>query len=306
MARRKSQQAHENHERWLVSYADFITLLFAFFVVMFASSQTDKGKAQRVSDSIKRALEDDQFTSRVAGILGGAIGLKQQGNVQMKGPGGETKRTPDPPPPVSPPPLDLAQSLEVLEARLKKEIDTGILQVHMEARGLVISLPEAAFFAPGDSTINRTSYETLQKVAKVMESLPNKVRLEGHTDSIPINNSRFRSNWELSSARGLAMLELLHNDYGISTHRLSVGGYADTVPIDSNDSAQGRARNRRVDIVILNEFGLREEPGEETRTLSQSPQPSAPAAPARPPAEPQPIPPTATHPAVSTGSMMSK
>ena len=88
MARRKRPPSHENHERWLVSYADFITLLFAFFVVMFASSQADRGKAQQMSDSIKRALKDDQMATAIAGILGGAVGAKAQGNSQMKGPGG--------------------------------------------------------------------------------------------------------------------------------------------------------------------------------------------------------------------------
>src|ERR1700736_4645584 len=93
MAIKRKTQAPENHERWLISYADFITLLFAFFVVMFASSQTDKGKAQQMSDSIKNALGKDQITSAVAGILGGAPGLKEQGNAQRKGPGGSMKTT---------------------------------------------------------------------------------------------------------------------------------------------------------------------------------------------------------------------
>src|SRR5579864_4583862 len=93
MARKMRQPEHENHERWLISYADFITLLFAFFVVMFASSQTDKVKAQQMSDSIRSALRKDQITAAVAGILGGAPGVKQQGNAQRKGPGGSTKAT---------------------------------------------------------------------------------------------------------------------------------------------------------------------------------------------------------------------
>jgi len=308
MARRKAPPSHENHERWLVSYADFITLLFAFFVVMFASSQTDRDKAKRVSESIKRALEDDQFSSALAGILGGAVGLKDRGNVQMKGPGGQNKVTPDPAVPETGRHMaELVPSLEVLEEKLRHEIESGMLQVHMEARGLVVSLREAAFFAPGDSTVNTASYETLEKVAKVMATLPNKVRLEGHTDSIPINNVRFGSNWELSSSRGLAMLHMLHNQYGIPTDRLSVGGYADTVPVDTNDTPEGRARNRRVDIVILNEFGLRAEPGEATppKAAGGAPSPAPPPAPAAPAVQ-NTAPPSATHPALSTGSMMSK
>src|SRR5205823_12840351 len=97
MARKKSHPEHENHERWLVSYADFITLLFAFFVVMFASSQTDKSKAQQVADSVKKALEGESFKSMVNVILGGAVDAKGTGNAQMKGPGGakETPKTVD-------------------------------------------------------------------------------------------------------------------------------------------------------------------------------------------------------------------
>jgi chemotaxis protein MotB len=257
-AHRKKTPEHANHERWLISYADFITLLFAFFVVMFASSQTDKHRAQQMSDSIRKALAKDQITTAIAGILGGAPGLKGQGNAQVKGAGGlerafsaraEAVRL-----------GDLLPSLTILQRQLKREIDTGMLQVNMETRGLVVSLRQAAFFPPGQDTIDATTYPTIQKLAEVIMAVPNKVRLEGHTDAVPIHNARYRSNWELSAARGVTMLELLTNRYNVPESRLSVGGYGETIAIASNDTAEGRARNRRVDIVILNENGAKGEP----------------------------------------------
>lgn len=257
MSHRRKPQVHENHERWLISYADFITLLFAFFVVMFASSQTDKHRAQQMSDSIRKALSRDQLSAALSGILGGAPGVKDKGNAQMKGPGGQDKLHSDS---AAARIAELAPSLAILRTQLKQEIEAGMLQVSMEPRGLVVSLRQAAFFPPGQDTIDSSTYATIQKLAEVILAVPNKVRLEGHTDAVPIHNARYRSNWELSAARGVTMLELLSSRYGVPESRLSVGGYAETVAIASNDTAEGRARNRRVDIVILNENGLKGEP----------------------------------------------
>jgi chemotaxis protein MotB len=256
-ARKKKAPPAENHERWLISYADFITLLFAFFVVMFASSQTDKAKAQAMSDSIKGALGQDKISSAITEILGGAPGLKDKGNAQRKGPGGAIKAAPEQ---AAAKLAGLIPSLKILQSQLKQEIDSGMLQVTMEGRGLVISLRQAAFFPPGQDTIDDGTYPTIQKLATVILAVPNKVRLEGHTDAMPIHNARYRSNWELSSARGVTMLELLTTRYHVPESRLAVGGYADTIAIASNGTPEGRAQNRRVDIVILNENGLKGEP----------------------------------------------
>jgi chemotaxis protein MotB len=124
----------------------------------------------------------------------------------------------------------------------------------------VVSLQEAAFFSPGDATVSVQSYSTIGNIAKAIAEVPNPVRLEGHTDSVPIHNSRFRSNWELSAARSIAMLELLSSRFEIPREKLAVAGYADTIPVAGNDTEEGRARNRRVDIVILNQAGLSAEP----------------------------------------------
>jgi chemotaxis protein MotB len=259
MARKKKHPEHENHERWLVSYADFITLLFAFFVVMFATSQTDKGKAQQVSDSVKRALEGDKMTQVVAAILGGTVTDTGKGNAMMRGPGGarQSAETADKKDEKL---AELLPSLKALSEELKKEIDAGRIQINMQARGLVISFNQAALFAPGEDVISPEAYEGLERVAAAIAKMPNPVRLEGHTDSTPINTARFHSNWELSAARSIAILELLTRKFSVPRGRLSIAGYADTAPVASNGTEEGRARNRRADIVILNEQGVLAEP----------------------------------------------
>ncbi len=259
MARRKKHAAHENHERWLVSYADFITLLFAFFVVMFASSQADKGKAQQVSESVKRALEENQVATAIAGILGGAADDKGKGNAMMRGPGG-TKKGADEPAPSATKIVELLPSERFLSQELKEDIESGKVTIEMTGRGLVVSLREAAFFQPGDDSIAAPAYQTISKIAESIRQLPNPVRLEGHTDSIPIHNSRFRSNWELSAARAIAMLEILTFEFELPHRRFAIAGYADTAPLDSNETEIGRAHNRRVDVIILNQNGLISEP----------------------------------------------
>jgi chemotaxis protein MotB len=260
-SRRKKAPEPVNHERWLISYADFITLLFAFFVVMFASSQTDRGKSQQISDAFNDAIGKDKITTAIAGILGGAPGLKEGGNAERKGPGGAKTLSAQKAAAAAVKFAELAPSLLLLQSRLKPEISSGMLKVSMEDRGLVISLRQAAFFPSGQDAIDARTYPTIEKLAEVIIALPNKVRLEGHTDAVPIHNARYRSNWELSSARSVTMLELLTTQFHVQESRLSVGGYAETIPIMSNDTPEGRAQNRRVDVVILNENGLKGEPG---------------------------------------------
>jgi chemotaxis protein MotB len=124
----------------------------------------------------------------------------------------------------------------------------------------VVSLVQAAYFPSGEDRIFPEAYGSIEKVAEVIRKLPNPVRIEGHTDSVPIHNSRFRSNWELSAARSIRMLELLANRFGVPRERLAIAGYADNIPVSPNDTEEGRAQNRRVDLVILSEAGLAREP----------------------------------------------
>jgi chemotaxis protein MotB len=256
MARAKKIPSHANHERWLVSYADFITLLFAFFVVMFATSQTDKAKASQVSDAVTKALDHGGVTAMVHEILGGTVDERGQGNAQMRGPGGTHNAAKEPKPKPLPPPevAELLPSMKYLSGELQDEIKAGKIEMRLEPRGLVISLRQAAFFPSAGDSVEPASYPSIQKVAAVLRDLPNPVRLEGHTDSVPIHTARFRNNWALSAARSIAMLDVLSNRFQLSAERFSVAGYADTAPVDSNDTEEGRAHNRRVDIVVLNQL----------------------------------------------------
>ena len=253
MSRRKVQRGHENHERWLVSYADFITLMFAFFVVMFASSQADRSKVKRVSESVAKALEDGP-TSRMRQVVAEMLGAKpdpkaQQPPAPLKG---LVQIEVHKPPDAAVMAGELLPSLAYLQAELKKEIESGKMQINLQPRGLVVSLQQATFFPSGEDSLDPATYSSLEKVAVAMRKLPNPVRLEGHTDAIPIHTTRFRSNWELSAARAIAVLDLLTGRFEIPRERVAIAGYADTAPVAANDSEAGRARNRRVDIVILN------------------------------------------------------
>jgi chemotaxis protein MotB len=258
MARKKTPPEPENHERWLVSYADFITLLFAFFVVMYASSQTDKVKAKQVADAVREALQEGQVKAVLASILGGAPDDKGRGSAAIKGPRGLHVELPKTGPPKAP--AGLGPSEKQLRDDLKLEIAAGKIKIVMEPRGLVVSLQEAAFFSSGDDTVTSKAWGSIEKIARAVNKIANPVRLEGHTDSVPIHNSRFRSNWNLSAARAVAVLDMLSGRYGTPAARLAVAGYADTAPVETNETEAGRARNRRVDVVILAPEGMRPEP----------------------------------------------
>ena len=254
MDRRRHSDSHENHERWLVSYADFITLLFAFFVVMFASSQTDKSRAKQISEAVEKALADGKSLGvppAVAKILGGTVDDKGQGNAQMKGPGGAQKAAKEAPPDDV---VELAPSLKSLTAELANEIRTGKVEVNLEPRGLVVSLKQTAFFPSGTDVIDPATYTIIGKLADALNAVKNPLRIEGHTDARPIHTARFRSNWELSAARGISMMEVLSTRFGVARERCAIVGFADNEPEDTNDTAEGRAKNRRVDIVILNHY----------------------------------------------------
>jgi chemotaxis protein MotB len=257
---RRKMAAHANHERWLVSYADFITLLFAFFVVMFASTQSDKNKAKDVSDSVRQALEHGQFSAAISTVLGRGRHEAKKAPLSKENTSERENPNAPPPGPLERHPPDLAKSLDTLMKGLDADVKNGKLQLKLDARGLIISMREKAFFASGDSAIAPDSLPMVAKIAAVVQSLPNQVRIEGHTDARPIHTSRFRSNWELSAARSIAMLELLRDRFQIPPERMAVAGYAENSPVDTNDTEEGRAHNRRVDLVLLSAGALASEP----------------------------------------------
>jgi chemotaxis protein MotB len=240
----------DNNDRWLVSYADFVTLLFAFFVVMFASAQADKSHARAVSESIQRALHGVQASTKV---VQQQQEQKKAQPAQPEAMASQELSHPSESPEGSPAVTDLSEAMRVLDKNLRNEVEKGSVRLSLEQRGLVISLEAGAFFSSGTDGIPASAYPAVQKVADVLNQVPNQLRLEGHTDSLPISNSRFQSNWELSAGRSIAMLRLLCERFQVDSRRMAMVGYADNDAIDRNDTESGRGRNRRVDIVIVNE-----------------------------------------------------
>lgn len=261
MSRKRHQQHHVNHERWMVSYADFVTLLFAFFVVMFATARSDRKKVEKVSESVRDAFEQGQIAN-VGSAIRHALSTSKNKNAKppetlsdsrlSNVPGIDASGKLNP---------ELASSVRLLEKELHQEIQNGDVALRMEPRGLAISFRQAAVFDSGEAVVKESAYEPIRKVAHAISLIPNLVRLEGNTDNIPIHNQRFNSNWELSSARSIAILNLLVDRDAVPKTRLGVAGYADVAPIASNDTEEGRAKNRRVDIMILSEVAGRSEPG---------------------------------------------
>ena len=224
-------------DRWLISYADFITLLFAFFVVLYSVAQNDHAKPRDVSESVKRAF-------------GGAATPKRQAPAAALAPAVN-----DEPESIWPRSQELGPAYAHLKQQLQQEIADGKMQVTMDSRGIIISLHEGSFFSSGGDEIYPLAFNSMAKVADVIRNLPNSVRLEGHTDSVPIHNQRFRSNWDLSAARSIAVLLFFEIRHGIAPQRFAIAGYADNMPIAGNDSDDGRSKNRRVDIVIVGNAG---------------------------------------------------
>ncbi len=265
--RPKNPSGHNpSHDRWIVSYADFVTLLFAFFVVMFATANADKGKARAVGESVRAALQEGRI-SNVGDAIRQALSRdanspvhKRDAAKRASGDKSENREAPSIEEQSARAYLELRPLMDKLKKQLQAEVQKGDVEVHMEPRGLAISFRQAALFASGEDRLKASAFGAIGKVGGAIRELPNQVRLEGNTDNVPIHNERFRSNWELSSARSIALLNLLVDRFQVPPERLGVAGYADVAPVASNATEEGRARNRRVDVVILSERAGRSEP----------------------------------------------
>ena len=240
---------HANHERWIVSYADFVTLLFAFFVVMFATANADRSRAKAVGEALKAAFSQGSTTALRQALKEAAQHEKPQDDNALR---------------LSL--IELHRTEALLKQTLQDEIKKEQVEVYMEPRGLVISFKQGALFDSGDATLKESARPAMRKLANVTSSLSNQMRLEGHTDNLPIHNDRYRNNWELSSSRSIALLQMLTQDYGLALDRLSVSGYADVAPVATNSTEEGRSRNRRVDVVILSSAAGWSEPGKYRRS----------------------------------------
>jgi chemotaxis protein MotB len=241
MARKKKVEEHVNHERWLVSYADFITLLFAFFTTLYAISTVDQKKVGRLMYSMRTAFKVDFFD-------GGPSGATRMVTV-MEGLG-----THDPDS-IAAAASDHPAKLDSLAKRLGSLANDPLLkgkfQVRMESRGLVISLAEAGFFPSGSASLKPEAVAAVKLIEKTVADKDLRVTVEGHTDNIPVRSGKFASNWELSTGRASTVVAMFIEE-GMDPVRLAASGYGEFKPVASNDTAEGRARNRRVDIVLSN------------------------------------------------------
>jgi chemotaxis protein MotB len=258
MSRRKRPEERVNHERWLVSYADFVTLLFAFFVVLYASSQVDKRKVGRLALSIQVAFQQlgvfDTSNTLIPLSDSEAIPFSQVQVVENSERTSDMRRFVQPMKgQLSPSPNAPLKNIQAeLEKALAPEIKNRVVEVKARREGLIVSLREIGFFVSGSAALRPSSKDAIDRLAAVLKTRTEALRIEGHTDDVPIHSGRFASNWELSTARASDLIKVFIVRYGLEPQRLSAAGYAEFHPVASNDSADGRARNRRVDIVILN------------------------------------------------------
>ncbi|TCD21177.1 flagellar motor protein MotD [Pseudomonas sp. IC_126] len=245
MARRRAHEEPENHERWLVSYADFITLLFAFFVVMYSISSLNEGKYKILSDSLVGVFNQVDRAVKPIPI------------------GEERPRTTEPDvsqvdePQSSREPIDPLQSImQSMQEAFADLIDAKQLTVRGNELWVEIELNSSLLFPSGDALPNDHAFELLERVAGILAPFDNPIHVEGFTDNLPISTNKFPTNWELSTARAGSVVRMLAAD-GVDPSRLAAVGYGEFQPIADNATAEGRARNRRVILVISRNLDVR-------------------------------------------------
>src|SRR3569623_361402 len=265
MARKPKHEEHENHERWLISYADFITLLFAFFVVMYSVSSVNEGKFRVLSDALVAAFRSSNKSMEPIQV-GQISKSKQEAGVlsaivdqQKTGFGDQKSNEPEHP-------LGVDQAAEQKAAnervaiimhmadQIEKDmaglIQQDLITVRRGALWIEIEIKTSILFSSGSALLQPDSVPVLQQLAKILQGFPNPIRVEGFTDSIPISTAAFPSNWELSAGRAASVVHLF-STAGIAPQRLAAIGFGEFRPIADNSSAEGRGKNRRVVIVVL-------------------------------------------------------
>jgi len=274
MAGRRKKDKHGGEgeggmERWLISYADFITLLMVFFVVMYAMSKVDVNKYAAMASSLSSVLSGQTMTimdSPGPAVVPGMSGKElKEGQAQQQAELNEVKEQ-----------IEKFIKSEQFQASMK---DTGqtstklsdYINIIEQERGLVISFKDALLFASGSDELTPQAGLIIRQVGMALGSIPNYIRVEGHTDNRPISTSKFPSNWELSVMRASNVLHILQRDCGIDPSRLSAVGYGEYRPLGPNDDSMGQAMNRRVDIVILKKKYDYFEPATETTTTAANP-----------------------------------
>lgn len=243
MARRPKRAEPDNHERWMVSYADFITLLFAFFVVMYGISSVNEGKYKVFSVSVNKAFG----SSSNNGAEGGAIRLSDEEIYFKSLVDRRNARLAEKQRKQNERLQNLAKNLDQAMAGFVK---SGQMNVSQTNRGVVLEINASALFNQGEADIQPEARTTLSDAAKVLADNEFAIEVEGHTDNLPIKTAQFPSNWELSSARASSVVRLFI-EQGIVAKRLKAAGAADNYPVLTNDTPEGRARNRRVTVTVL-------------------------------------------------------
>ncbi len=245
MRRRKVEDERENHERWLVSYADFITLLFAFFVVMYAISSLNEGKYRVLSDSILSAFRS---------VPGDASGALVQ--IQPNAPAPATLPFRRPPPPSVKPDFARDQKRETMRNKAREIVDAltplvtqGQVRVTEGALGITVEINASVLFDSGEARLRPPALRALTAVGRILATTDFPIIVEGHTDNAPINTPLFPSNWELSGARAASVVRLFI-ETGVDPRRLTAAGYAEQRPVADNATPEGRQKNRRVAILM--------------------------------------------------------
>lgn len=229
MGKKKKHGGHANHERWLLTYADLITLLMAFFVILYALAVTEHRKVSELQNALRNAFH---VTSGA-----GEAPINGSPNVLVGG--------------TSPMDFALAEMQRQIEKQTRQDGDQDAVSTKMTERGLVVSLASSAFFDAGEAYLRPEAVRIMRKVAATLKTSRRNILIEGHTDNIPISTRRYPSNWELSTARATTVVRYMIEAQGIPANTLSAAGYGEHKPLVSNSSPENRAKNRRVDIVIL-------------------------------------------------------
>ncbi len=251
MGRRKGEpEKAPNHERWLITYADLITLLMIFFVLMYTISNVNAKKFAQLSSSMSEAL----LGEKSGNFVGEAPGPMLVDTGQTAA-GAKTEAA------------SMEGALEELEKYIKEKGLEGKVEVGQEERGLVISLKEALLFRIGSADLTPEARNVVADVGQVLAKMPNNIRIEGHTCNLPINTSRYPSNWELSTARATNVVRYLVTQVGLKPEMLSATGYGEFRPIVPNNSEKNRVKNRRVDIVVLKSVLNISEPGKDNQVI---------------------------------------
>jgi chemotaxis protein MotB len=233
LRRKKREEEHENLERWLITYADLITLLLAFFIMMYVFSKQDAQKYDEVVGHLKT-------------IFTGGPGRSGQGK--------------DAAPLLFELPVKIAENTgEEVRKKLEAEIQSLTnnesikknISIFSNERGVVIRILEKALFDEGRADLKERAKDALGKIVPVVKNIDNQIRIEGHTDNVPINNHEFRSNWELSVRRATEVVSYFIEKYDFPPGRVSAVGYAEYRPVVVNDTSENRALNRRIEIIII-------------------------------------------------------